>query len=172
LTKLELFKLQTFSDWLSVHGCTAGKVAIELEDLSPSDRTDHTSNTIQGLGLKASEPIEKDEIVISLPSALHLNLKGSRLESSKLKSIEDLTENVPSALWAIRLAMILYAAKSETGYAAFQLLIVSETEFVTDSIDGFWKAYIELLPRELDIPIFFNAEAIRELQYQPLISQV
>ena len=106
-------RLRVFADWLTAQGCKADKVAIESFEVIT--REGEFSRKIDGLGLAASENIEKDEIVITLPTALHLSLPGSWLDPEKQKTIKSLTTKVPDALWGVQLALVLHAASREPG---------------------------------------------------------
>lgn len=100
-----------------------------------------------GLGLVAAHDIPKGSDLIGLPS--HLPLKFDDGSSSILDS---LAQRVPEELWAMRLGLRLLQERAKTG--------------------SFWWPYISNLPDTYSVPIFFQGEDIKNLQYAPLLHQV
>jgi hypothetical protein len=106
-------KIMAFADWLTRGGCRADKVSIAYLGGLGDDAV--KSSNIRGLGLSASESIEQDEVVIALPISLHLNMVGSRLDPSKTSTIMNISSSIPEALWGVKLALVLHAARNDPG---------------------------------------------------------
>lgn len=100
-----------------------------------------------GLGLVAAHEIPEGSDLIGLPS--HLPLKFDDGSSSILDS---LAQRVPEELWAMRLGLRLLQERAKTG--------------------SFWWPYVSNLPDTYSVPIFFQEEDIKNLQYAPLLHQV
>jgi hypothetical protein len=109
-------KIRAFADWLTRGGCKADKVSIAyLGDLGNDDTN---FGKIRGLGLSASEIIAQDELVITLPTSLHLNMIGSRLDPSKTSTILNISSSIPEALWGLKLGLVLHAAGHDPGVSS------------------------------------------------------
>lgn len=100
-----------------------------------------------GLGLVAAHEIPQGSDLIGLPPHLPLNFDDG--SSSVLAS---LAQRVPEELWAMRLGLRLLQERARTG--------------------SFWWPYISNLPETYSVPIFFQGEDIKNLQYAPLLHQV
>ncbi|OUZ99390.1 SET domain [Macleaya cordata] len=107
-----------------------------------------------GLGLVASEEIQKGSDLIALPS--HLPLRFRSVDSDDEDGLESvliqLARQVPEELWAMKLGLKLLRERATVG--------------------SFWWPYISNLPQTYSVPIFFPGEDIKNLQYAPLLHQV
>ena len=108
-----------------------------------------TSSTY-GLTLKALAPVQKGELLISLPSGLQL----SQDTSTDPASLTELIELVPKELWGGKLALKLL----------FERYRGDESPYAT---------YVSNLPVGFPgIPIFYAKDALDALEYPPVSSQV
>ncbi|KAL5760923.1 hypothetical protein ACOSQ2_019761 [Xanthoceras sorbifolium] len=104
-----------------------------------------------GLGLLASEDIPKGSLLISLP--VHIPLKFESDDGNGADSVlVNLARQVPEELWAMKLGLKLLQERAKVG--------------------SFWWPYISNLPETYNVPIFFQGEDIKNLQYAPLLYQV
>ena len=108
-----------------------------------------TSST-HGLTLKALGPIQKEEVIVSLPGSLQL----SQDRANDPASLTELIELVPKELWGAKLALkLLYERYRGT--------------------ESSHAAYIANLPVGFPgVPIFFGKEDLDALEYPPVSSQV
>ncbi|KAF7827574.1 histone-lysine N-methyltransferase setd3 [Senna tora] len=108
----------------------------------------------KGLGLVASEEIPRGSDLIVLPH--HVPLRFGSLESGHEDALDsllvDLARQVPEELWAMKLGLKLLQERAKVG--------------------SFWWPYISNLPEMYSVPIFFQGEDIKNLQYAPLLHQV
>ncbi len=98
--------------------------------------------TSHGLGLLASDDISKGECVVSVPSSC---LLSSRLAQDS-PSLQGLIEAVPADAWYARLALVLLAERAKGD-------------------DSSVAPYVSMLPAAYTVPLFWPTEAISQLQY-------
>ncbi|CAK7326802.1 unnamed protein product [Dovyalis caffra] len=105
-----------------------------------------------GLGLIASQDIPKGSQLIALPD--HIPLKfGDEDGVDVVNSVlVNLAQKVPEELWAMKLGLKLLQERAK--------------------VSSFWWPYISNLPQTYSVPIFFQGEDIKKLQYAPLLYQV
>ncbi|KAF5184433.1 Histone-lysine n-methyltransferase [Thalictrum thalictroides] len=103
-----------------------------------------------GLGLIASQHIPKGSHLIALPNHIPLRFPNHNHNSGFI--FNQLAHRVPEELWAMRLGLKLLKERAMVG--------------------SFWWPYISNLPETYDVPIFFPADDIKNLQYAPLLHQV
>lgn len=100
--------------------------------------------------LEANEDIPAGERLVFLPSALMLRCDGDNV-SEPLRRVIDA---VPSEFWSSKLGLVLLRERVAGQHSNF-------------------APYVNLLPSVHDgSPTFFTPEAIRELQYAPLVAQI
>ncbi|KAH9617839.1 hypothetical protein KSS87_012406 [Heliosperma pusillum] len=103
-----------------------------------------------GFGLVASAAIPRGSLLIGLPPHLPLTLTDAPSSSSSSSSV--FSHLVPEELWAMKLGLKLLQERAKAG--------------------SFWWPYIGNLPETYSVPIFFQGEDIKNLQYAPLLYQV
>ncbi|KAL3510476.1 hypothetical protein ACH5RR_029877 [Cinchona calisaya] len=109
---------------------------------------------LDGLGLMATEEIPEGSDLIILPDHIPLKFWTSQAdsESGSHSSLVKLAQHVPEELWAMKLGLKLLQERAKRG--------------------SFWWPYISNLPKTYSLPIFFQGEDIKSLQYAPLLFQV
>ncbi|XP_027153552.1 histone-lysine N-methyltransferase setd3 [Coffea eugenioides] len=109
---------------------------------------------LDGLGLIATAEIPKGSDLIVLPEHIPLRFEASEADSEKgsYSSLIKLAQHIPEELWAMKLGLKLLQERAKK--------------------DSFWWPYISNLPETYSVPIFFQGEDIKNLQYAPLLSQV
>ncbi|KAL9453473.1 hypothetical protein AB3S75_009139 [Citrus x aurantiifolia] len=108
-------------------------------------------NETYGLGLVASQDIPKGSLLIALPDHIPLNFESDAGDGAD-SVLVDLASQVPEELWAMKLGLKLLQERARLG--------------------SFWWPYISNLPETYSVPIFFQGEDIKNLQYAPLLYQV
>ncbi|KAK4753843.1 hypothetical protein SAY87_001947 [Trapa incisa] len=113
-----------------------------------------SQDTFCGLGLTTIERIPKGSDLIALPPHLPLRFESCIGEEAADAEpvIASLAEKVPEELWAMKLGLKLLQERAKIG--------------------SFWWPYISNLPETYSVPIFFQGEDIKNLQYAPLLYQV
>lgn len=104
-----------------------------------------------GLGLVAADEITQGSDIIALPPHLPLRFELDSGDGSN-SILTSLAQRVPEELWAMRLGLKLLQERAKSG--------------------SFWWPYISNLPETYNVPIFFQGEDIKNLQYAPLLYQV
>ncbi|KAJ0038029.1 hypothetical protein Pint_22389 [Pistacia integerrima] len=104
-----------------------------------------------GLGLVASQDIPKGSLLIALPDYVPLRFESDAGDEARSVFV-NLARQVPEELWAMKLGLKLLQERSKVG--------------------SFWWPYISNLPETFSVPIFFQGEDIKNLQYAPLLYQV
>ncbi|KAK9705300.1 hypothetical protein RND81_07G046300 [Saponaria officinalis] len=105
-----------------------------------------------GSGLVASDFIPRGSDLIGLPPHLPLRLDDSNDCSPSSAVLNHLIQQVPEELWSMKLGLKLLQGRAKSGF--------------------FWWPYISNLPETYSVPIFFQGEDVKNLQYAPLIYQV
>ncbi|KAJ3694849.1 hypothetical protein LUZ60_000226 [Juncus effusus] len=100
-----------------------------------------------GLGLISVGEIPAGSELIELPG--HLPLRWTNGADGMLHK---LAERIPEELWAMRLGLRLLQERAKE--------------------DSYWWPYISNLPQTFTMPIFFNGDDIKNLQYAPVLHQV
>ncbi|KAH9746177.1 SET domain-containing protein [Citrus sinensis] len=108
-------------------------------------------NETYGLGLVASQDIPKGSLLIALPDHIPLKFESDAGDGAD-SVLVDLASQVPEELWAMKLGLKLLQERARLG--------------------SFWWPYISNLPETYSVPIFFQGEDIKNLQYAPLLYQV
>ncbi|KAH9794552.1 SET domain-containing protein [Citrus sinensis] len=108
-------------------------------------------NETYGLGLVASQDIPKGSLLIALPDHIPLKFESDAGDGAD-SVLVDLASQVPEELWAMKLGLKLLQERARLG--------------------SFWWPYISNLPETYSVPIFFQGEDIKNLQYVPLLYQV
>lgn len=108
-------------------------------------------NEACGLGLVASQDIPKGSLLIALPDHIPLKFESDAADGAD-SVLVDLARQVPEELWAMKLGLKLLQERARLG--------------------SFWWPYISNLPETYGVPIFFQGEDIKNLQYAPLLYQV
>ncbi|XP_028798450.1 actin-histidine N-methyltransferase-like isoform X2 [Neltuma alba] len=108
----------------------------------------------KGLGLMASEEIPRGSDLIVLPHHVPLKFRSpvSNHEDEPDSVLVNLASHVPEELWAMKLGLKLLQERAKVG--------------------SFWWPYVSNLPETYSVPIFFQGEDIKNLQYAPLLHQV
>ncbi|XP_031271617.1 actin-histidine N-methyltransferase [Pistacia vera] len=104
-----------------------------------------------GLGLVASQDIPKGSLLIALPDYVPLRFESDAGDEAHSVFV-NLARQVPEELWAMKLGLKLLQERAKVG--------------------SFWWPYISNLPETFSVPIFFQGEDIKNLQYAPLLYQV
>lgn len=100
--------------------------------------------------LEANEDIREGERLVFLPSALMLRCDGENVSEPLRRAIDA----VPSEFWSSKLGLALLRERVAGQHSPF-------------------APYVNLLPSVHEgSPTFFAPEAIRELQYAPLVAQI
>ncbi|KAL9229301.1 hypothetical protein vseg_004784 [Gypsophila vaccaria] len=105
-----------------------------------------------GFGLVASGRIPRGSDLIGLPPHLPLSIHGSLDCLPRNAVLDTLIRQVPEELWSMKLGLKLLQERSKSG--------------------SFWWPYISNLPETYSVPIFFQGEDIKNLQYAPLLYQI
>ncbi|KAJ4710065.1 Histone-lysine N-methyltransferase [Melia azedarach] len=108
-------------------------------------------NEANGLGLVASQDIPKGSLLIALPDHIPLRFESDSGDGAD-SVLANLARQVPEELWAMKLGLKLLQERAKVG--------------------SFWWPYISNLPETYSVPIFFQGEDIKNLQYAPLLYQV
>ncbi|KAL8142076.1 hypothetical protein V2J09_015108 [Rumex salicifolius] len=104
-----------------------------------------------GLGLVAADEIPRGSDLIALPPHLPLRFQSDGGDGSS-SVLSNLADKVPEELWAMRLGLRLLQERAKVG--------------------TFWWPYISNLPETYSVPIFFQGDDIKNLQYAPILHQV
>ncbi|CAI9096758.1 OLC1v1032970C2 [Oldenlandia corymbosa var. corymbosa] len=114
----------------------------------------HQLNSSDGIGLMATEEIPKGSDLIVLPDHIPLKFGASEAdsESGPYTSLVKLAQHIPEELWSMKLGLKLLQERAKKG--------------------SFWWPYISNLPETFTVPIFFQGEDIKNLQYAPILYQV
>lgn len=105
-----------------------------------------------GLGLIASHDIPKGSQLIVLPDNIPLKFGAGDGVDEAHSVLVKLAQNIPDELWAMKLGLKLLQERAR--------------------VNSFWWPYISNLPQTYSVPIFFQGEDIKNLQYAPLLYQV
>lgn len=102
-----------------------------------------------GMGLKATDNISKDTVLLNIPNTMLLSLENTNNE------LEEMFSHFPDR-------------------SDFQLAVILMCEKLKAN-NSHWKSYIEILPRRYSVPIYYTQsemEIIKNTQaFQPAINQ-
>mmetsp|Transcript_42417 Transcript_42417/g.85825 ORF Transcript_42417/g.85825 Transcript_42417/m.85825 type:complete len:198 (+) Transcript_42417:36-629(+) len=108
---------------------------------------DHSKS--MGVGLKAARDIKPHETLVMLPSRCMISIDDGATSTAVL----GVCEEIPESLWALRLGLRLLAERARGPASP-------------------WHAYVDTLPHQVDVPMFFAQNEVKALQYPPLVHQV
>lgn len=110
-------------------------------------------NTVGGLGLVSTRDLKKDDILIQVPTAMTIQ-SSSDVENGVVNR-----RVYQEAAWWARLSLQLHSLKTKAQS--------TETEETTN-----YEPWLESLPRQLNTPIHWKEDMLKEMQYSQMIQSV